>query len=223
VDDEPFVNPQRMMELARAIAAADIDKEFFAYCRIDSMLRDEALMRRWQVVGLRRLFIGVETIFDRELKDYNKRQLKTDIVRGLVADKELGLSLFCNFIIHPSYAHEEFDEVIRFIRANDVDYPSFTIWTPIPGTGNTYDQVIERQPNGRPNWDYFDLQHPVTPTRLPRQEFMDRFNNFFEVFASKYSAAESPLFLQHLESGQDRLAALARRVLTLAGPPHNGG
>jgi radical SAM superfamily enzyme YgiQ (UPF0313 family) len=221
VDDEPFVNPHRMMELAEGIEEAGLDKEFFAYCRIDSILRDTDLMKRWQEVGLRRLLIGVETIFDHELKDYNKRQKRDEIVKGIQVARDMGLSLFCNFIIHPNYADREFDEVIQFIRDNEVDYPSFTIWTPIPGTGNTYNEVIERQPNGRPNWDYFDLQHPVIPTRLPRQEFMHRFDNLYQTFAANYFSSESPLMLQaYKERSQELrepLISLARKVLTLAG------
>src|SRR5262245_9141784 len=38
VDDEPFVDPRRMWALATAIKEAGIDKEYFAYCRIDSLL-----------------------------------------------------------------------------------------------------------------------------------------------------------------------------------------
>jgi len=219
VDDEPFVAPERMTELARGIAEANIDKEFFAYCRIDSILRDARLMRRWQAVGLRRLLIGVETIFDHELKDYNKRMKREEIVRGLQSAKEMGLSLFCNFIIHPSYTEKEFDEVIAFIKENGVDYPSFTIWTPIPGTGNNYDNVIVRQPNGRPNWDYFDLQHPVIPTKLPRAEFMHLFENLYQVFASNYYASASPLtveaYKERAQALRDPFVALAAKVLGL--------
>jgi hypothetical protein len=64
-------------------------------------------------------------------------------------------------------------ELKRFIRENGIDYPSFTIWTPIPGTaegGTCYDPVVERQPNGRPDWNQFDLQHAVIPTRLPKED-----------------------------------------------------
>jgi radical SAM superfamily enzyme YgiQ (UPF0313 family) len=220
VDDEPFVNPQRMTELAEGIAEEGLDKEYFAYCRIDSILRDTDLMRRWHDVGLRRLLIGVETIFDHELKDYNKRQKRAEIEDGLRTAKKIGLGLFCNFIIHPNYTEKEFQEVIRFIRDNGVDYPSFTIWTPIPGTGNTYDAVIERQPNGRPNWDYFDLQHPVIKTRLPRQEFMHQFEDLYQIFAANYFASYSPLMLKaYQERSQELrepLIALARKVLSLS-------
>lgn len=217
VDDEPFVNSKRMRALAERIKEAGIDKEFFSYCRIDSFLKDLDLIVQWREIGLRRLLIGVETIFDHELSDYNKRQQRTQIVEGLRAAKQAGISLYCNFIVHPNYTEHEFGELVRFIKDNEVDYPSFTIWTPIPGTGQDYCDVIERQPNGRPNWDYFDLQHPVIETALPREEFMRHYENLYQVFASNYLQSESPMtveaYKERDEMKQDPYVLLALKVL----------
>jgi radical SAM superfamily enzyme YgiQ (UPF0313 family) len=227
VDDEPFVDPKRMWAMAEAIEAAGLDKEYFAYCRIDSLLRDLDLMKKWRGIGLRRLLIGVETVFDHELKEYNKRQQREDIVRGLKAAREIGLSLFCNFIVHPHYGKDEFEQLVAFIKENDVDYPSFTIWTPIPGTadgGTKYDDVTELQPNGRPNWDYFDLQHAVIESKLPREEFKHEFDSLFRVFWWNYMQSDSPLTVQSYHDRDERLhetyMSIARRVL--GGGPGSG-
>ncbi len=221
VDDEPFVNSKRMRAMAERIAEKGLEKEFFAYCRIDSFLKDQPLMEQWKEIGLKRLLIGVETIFDHELKDYNKRQQRDQIIRALEVAKKIGVGMFCNFIIHPNYTEKEFQAVIQFIKEYEVDYPSFTIWTPIPGTGNNYETVIERQPNGRPNWDYFDLQHPVIETRLPKAEFMKQFENLYQVFAGNYLNSDSPLTVQAYQERQEALkdpaVLLALRVLSLMG------
>jgi radical SAM superfamily enzyme YgiQ (UPF0313 family) len=138
-------------------------------------------------VGLRRLFFGVETIFDNELKDYNKRQKREQILEAHREAKSLGIEIFSGFIINPSYGRSEFESLMAFIKEHDISYPSFTILTPIPGTDATFDQITERQPNGRPDWDYFDLQHPVVPTTLPRGEFMQHYRDLYRVFGEKYS------------------------------------
>ncbi len=220
VDDEPFVDPKRMWALAQAIKESGVDKEYFAYCRIDSLLRDIELMKFWRSVGLRRLLIGVETVFDYELKEYNKRQLRAQIVQGMQAAKEIGLSLFCNFIVNPSYGKKEFEDLVQFIKENDVDYPSFTILTPIPGTadgGTDYTRVTETQPNGRPNWDYFDLQHAVLPTALPKDQFMHEYDSLYRVFWTSYFQSDSPITMQTYKERDDRLhetyLAVARHIL----------
>ncbi len=206
VDDEPFVDPRRMQALAAAIGDARIEKEYFAYCRIDSFLRDRELMRRWREIGLRRLFIGVETIFDHELQDYNKRLKRGEIIEAYRVARELDIDLFSGFIISPEYTAAEFEALVTFIEEHKVEYPSFTILTPIPGTecGASFDHVLEKQPNGRPNWNYFDLQHPVTRTRLPRDEFMQHYRDLYRVFAPRYlrfMLPDHPMFTASLLKG----------------------
>jgi radical SAM superfamily enzyme YgiQ (UPF0313 family) len=198
VDDEPFVNPARMHELALAIAASGLRKEYFAYCRIDSFLRDRKLFEQWRDVGLRRLFFGVETIFDDELADYNKRQEQQQIRDAVLAARDIGIQLFCSFIIKPVYSRERFAQVADFIRETDIDYPSFTILTPLPGTGVPFDAVIPRQANGRPNWEHFDLQHAVTRTLLPPDEFMREYRALQNVFSESYRNARHPFYIDRV-------------------------
>ncbi|MHC5611703.1 MAG: B12-binding domain-containing radical SAM protein [Nostoc sp.] len=189
VDDEPFVNRNRMFQLAQAIKEAKVEREFFAYCRIDSFLRNPELILTWREIGLRRLFFGVETIFNHELKDYKKRLELEQIITAIKTSREMDIKLMTNFIIKPEYTHYEFEQLVRFIEDNDVEYPSFTILTPLPGTEycQTFNHILDLQPNGRPNWDLFDLQNPVTKTKLPKEEFMAEYRNLQRVFIKNYT------------------------------------
>jgi radical SAM superfamily enzyme YgiQ (UPF0313 family) len=189
VDDEAFINGKRMTQLAQALKASGIRKRYFTYCRIDTLLRQPALMAAWAEVGLERLFIGIEAVTPEELTDYNKKLGVVQIEEGLRAAAQLGIAVFGGFIVHPNYKPQSFKHLIRFIEHNRVDYPSFTVLTPLPGTEalQTFDAVIERQPNGRPNWELFDLQHPVTRTRLPKAEFEREYHNLYRVFGGVYA------------------------------------
>lgn len=217
-DDEPFVNGPRMKALAEAIAAAGIEKEYYAYCRVDSFLRDRDLMKQWVDVGLRRLFFGIESVLERELVEYNKKQTLRQILDAVAAAKEMGIGLFCGFIVNPNYSPEDFDELKRFIRTNGIDYPSFTVWTPIPGIadgGTDYGPVISRQPNGRPNWNHFDLQHATIPTRLPENEFMRLYHSLWEVSHFAGLPAQPPEFQAGFDPETEaRLRTAAYAALT---------
>jgi radical SAM superfamily enzyme YgiQ (UPF0313 family) len=190
VDDEPFVNGRRMQLLAESIRAARIHKRYFAYCRIDTLIRQPALMREWRDIGLERLFMGLEAITDDGLIDYNKRLQVTQIEKGLKLINELGIHLFAGFVVNTNYTLRDFKRLVRFIEHNRIEYPSFTVLTPIPGTHGlaTFNSIVELQSNGRPNWDLFDLQHPVTQTFLPRDEFMQEYKNLYKVFNKHYVA-----------------------------------
>jgi len=189
VDDEAFINGKRMRLLAEALKAAGVRKRYFTYCRIDTLLRQPQLMALWREVGLERLFIGIEAVTPDELKDYNKKLEVAQIEQGLRAAGQLGIAVFGGFIVHTHYSPRAFKQLIRFIEHNRVDYPSFTILTPLPGTAalETFDHVTERQSSGRPNWELFDLQHAVTQTKLPKEEFEREYSNLYRVFGGVYA------------------------------------
>jgi radical SAM superfamily enzyme YgiQ (UPF0313 family) len=210
VDDEAFINGKRMMLLAQALKQRGIRKRYFTYCRIDTLLRQPDLMAAWAEVGLERLFIGIEAVTPEELNDYNKKLGVVQIEEGLRAATSLGISVFGGFIVHPNYSPQSFKQLIRFIEHNRVDYPSFTILTPLPGTEalETFDAVTERQPNGRPNWELFDLQHPVTQTRLPKAKFETEYHNLYRVFGSVY-APHRPI------TGAPRILRMAAPAVSL--------
>jgi radical SAM superfamily enzyme YgiQ (UPF0313 family) len=188
VDDEAFVNGKRMWALAQCLKSSGVRKRYFTYCRIDTLLRQPQLMELWAEIGLERLFIGIEAISSTELDLYNKRLSVMQIEDGLRRSAEIGISVFGGFIVNPNYTRQSFKQLVRFIEHNKVDYPSFTILTPLPGTADldTFDRVTERQPNGRPNWELFDLQHVVTETFLPRGEFDRQYTELFRVFGGVY-------------------------------------
>ena len=208
VDDEPFVNAMRMRDLAGKIERSGIKKHFFSYCRTDSLIRERETVRQWRDIGLRRLLLGIETVFDDEAARYNKKQNNAQVIKAIQIGAELDVHLLCNFIVHPSYTEKEFNGLIGFIKENDIQYPSFTIWTPLPGTPCRDMDILIRQPNGRPNWDYFDLQHPVTKTALPLAEFHRQFNRLWQVFTPNYLKyhPDNPLY-------RKPLMELAARVL----------
>jgi hypothetical protein len=183
-----------MTDLAQAIRAAGIRKRYFTYCRIDTLLRERELLELWRDIGLERLFIGIEAVSARALADYNKKLTVAQVEAGLAAAREMGIAVFAGFIVGTDFTRRDFKELVRFVERHKVDYPSFTILTPLPGTDalRTFEPVLDRQPNGRPDWELFDLQHPVTKTLLPRADFMREYENLQRVFAGKGLAYRPP-------------------------------
>ncbi|MGI8550336.1 MAG: B12-binding domain-containing radical SAM protein, partial [Dehalococcoidia bacterium] len=197
VDDEAFINGKRMVKLAEAIKASGIRHRYFTYCRIDTLIRQPEVLTLWREIGLERLFIGVEAVTDEDLLAFNKKLNVNQVDTGLRLARELGINVFANFIVKPTYTEKDFRQLAKFIQMREdvIDYPSFTIWTPIPGTDlldSTFSGVIERQPNGRPNWALFDCQNAVTRMALPKGEFIRQYFNLWQLFGSHANAANSP-------------------------------
>ncbi len=188
VDDEAFINGKRMVALAEAIASAGLRKRFFAYCRIDTLLRQREVVAAWRRIGLRRLFIGIEAITDELQLQFNKKLALADIERGLSVARELDIDVMGQFIVPTDATPLDFKRMARFVEHHRIRYPSFTILTPIPGTHllESFDHLLELQPNGRPNWDLFDCQTPVTETQMPKKEFMQEYRGLQRLFSGSY-------------------------------------
>jgi hypothetical protein len=45
------------------------------------------------------------------------------------------------------------------------------------------------------NWSHFDLQHPVIPTKLPKEEFMSEYRKLQALFFDRYRTAGHPYFV----------------------------
>lgn len=193
VDDEAFINRRRMLRLAQAIGQSGIRKSLFAYCRMDTLVRQKDVLRAWREIGLERLLIGIDAFSAKDLKEYNKGYDVAKIEEGLAAARELDIDVFAQFVVNPDYTHRDFERLIRFVEHHKIAYPSFTVLTPLPGTPllSTFESVTELRPNGRPNWDYFDTQNAVTATRLPKDEFHRTYRNLFRRFQGSYTLHRS--------------------------------
>jgi radical SAM superfamily enzyme YgiQ (UPF0313 family) len=207
VDDEAFVNRRHMLAMAEAIRSSGIRKKYFTYCRIDTLVKHRDLLELWHAIGLDRLFIGIEAITDSDLTTYNKRLEVAQVEEGIRIARDIGIQVFAGFIVNPRSTERDFRRLVRFIEHNRIDYPSFTILTPLPGTDalKSFDAVTEWQPNGRPNWNLFDLQHPVTATRLPRERFLAEYHDLFRTFSPTFSEHRDVRPLMNLGS-EPRLA-----------------
>lgn len=188
IDDEAFINGPRMLKLAEAIEQAGIRKRLFAYCRIDTLLRNRHVLARWRKIGLERLLVGIDAISSKDLVEYNKKVKIAQIEDGIKVARELDINLLAQFVVNTDYERRDFRRLQRFVEHHKLDYPTFTVLTPLPGTELLADMnvVIERQVNGRPNWDLFDTQNAVTQTVLPKDEFRAEYRNLFHRFHGAY-------------------------------------
>ncbi|MFE3171598.1 B12-binding domain-containing radical SAM protein [Amycolatopsis sp. NPDC059090] len=187
VDDEAFINGRRMRELAAAIAAAGVRKRLFAYCRIDSLLRNRDVLAAWRDIGLERIFVGIDAITEKDLGEYRKKTRLTQIEEGIRAAEELGIEIFAQFVVNTDYEPRDFRRLVKFIEHHRIRFPTFTVLTPLPGTEllADFESVLARQANGRPDWDQFDCQHAVTRTRMPLQEFHDAYRALYRRFRDR--------------------------------------
>ena len=178
VDANTFGNVDHARRLCRAIAAANLGKQFLGDVRSDTVVRHPDLLREWHAAGLRTVVIGFEEISDAGLLQMNKANREAVNREAIAILREIGLTIVGDFIVDPGYDHADFDRLYAYIEANPIDLPIFTVMTPLPGTA-LHQAWRERIVNH--DLDYYTLANAVVPTRLGDAEFYRRYAELFQL------------------------------------------
>jgi radical SAM superfamily enzyme YgiQ (UPF0313 family) len=169
VDDEAFLDANRMSRLADAIEAAGIKKKYLADVRSDTVLRNPELMRKWQKIGLDSLYMGFE-FYDQEDLDYvGKGTSPEKNEQAIELLQNLGIHIYGLFMVRPDYDETNFKAFARYVRRFNFDrMAQFTVLTPLPGS-DLYEELKEQILDV--GLEFFDFMHAVLPTKLPLKEF----------------------------------------------------
>jgi len=167
-DDIFWMNVRRGYELAAAIKASGIRKHYTIQTRTDIVTRFPELIETWRECGEMTIFLGLEKVDDAGLSSINKKNTVANNNRAIEILQDLGVGYTPNFIVDPSWEHEDFDKLKRWIDKTGAYNSGFSVLTPLPGT-DLWDKVQSDLVTG--DWELFDITHAVLPTRLPLEEF----------------------------------------------------
>ncbi len=180
VDDEAFIQPQRMSLLADAIIESKINKKFHMYLRTDTALRHPEVLERWAEAGLHSVMVGAESTSDEELRGYNKGTSAEQTARAIELFHRLNIKVRANFIVRPEYSEDDFAKLAQTVADLRVDLPSFAVLTPLPGT-QLYEESRHLLLSDNP--DLFDCYHTLFPTKLPLDKFYSCFSDLLSMTA----------------------------------------
>jgi len=178
VDANTFGNVGHARRLCKAIAAAQLGKQFLGDVRSDTVVRHPDLMREWHAAGLRTVVIGFEEISDTGLAQMNKENREAVNREAIAILREIGITIVGDFIVDPGYGHDDFDRLHAYLQANPIDLPIFTVMTPLPGTAL---HRVWRERIVNHDLDYYTLANAVVPTRLGDGEFYRRYAELFQL------------------------------------------
>lgn len=206
-DDIFWMNNRRSKDLAAAIQASGIRKHFTIQTRSDIITKFPDLIELWREVSDLSIFLGLEKIDDEGLDSVNKSNTAAHNDRAIEILQDLGVGYTPNFIVDPSWDRKHFDDLKRWIDRTGAYNSGFSILTPLPGT-DLWDEVCDEV--NTEDWELFDIQHAVLPTRLPLEEFYAEFAGLWQ------HALDVRYRLRgRMRTNMTLLAALATRRVTL--------
>lgn len=176
VDDEAFINVKKMNDLADKILAGNIKKKYHMYVRCDTVAQNPGTLEKWAGIGLDSVLMGLESIFQEELNNYNKKISRQLAQKSLRILHDSGVEVRANFIIKPGYTKQQFEQVKQAVEELDIDKPTFAVLTPFYGT-DVYEVEKDNFIIDKP--EFFDCYHAFMPTALPLLDFYHEFTELF--------------------------------------------
>jgi hopanoid C-3 methylase len=174
VDDEMFINAQRTETIARLLLERGIRKRYISWARSDTICRNVELFRLWKKAGLAVVYVGLESLEEKNLQDYHKGLGADTNRRAVEILRELGIELHAALMVNPDFTKEDFIKVQRSIDFVAPAEVSFTVFSPPPGTAlweKHRQSFICADP-----YAFYDCMHTLLPTRLPLNEFYRYFS-----------------------------------------------
>jgi radical SAM superfamily enzyme YgiQ (UPF0313 family) len=157
VDDDFLFNKERLNEFINLIKEKNINKKYICYGRSDFIAENEELMEKLKSIGLYYVLVGLETIEDNILVEYNKKSNVNNNIKSIEICNKLGINIMGMFIIGLDYTTKNFKNLYKWIKSHHLKHVAISIYTPEMGieSYNTYkDSLITDNPS---HWDYLHL------------------------------------------------------------------
>jgi radical SAM superfamily enzyme YgiQ (UPF0313 family) len=182
-DDDFFFDYKHALRICRLIEDAGIEKQYYVLSRVDSINRHPDIVERWAQIGLKKVFLGLESFRDEELESLDKRCTVKRNNQAIEILHKNRIDPLGAFVIQPYYGKKDFDALLKYMDRMRIYYHEFTVLTPFPGT-QFYDKVKSQLMYSDNR--LFDLAHSLLPTTLPSEDF-------YRLYSRLYRKAHSPI------------------------------
>ena len=165
VDDNFTASPSRAKALMRAMIDRNVrPRRWFAQVRAESA-RDDELLSLMKESGCGYVYVGMESINPKTLKNYNKRQEVSDIEYCIRRFHEYGIMVHGMFVFgSDDDTVDTIEETVSFALKNRIDTVQFMVLTPLPGT-RTFAELESAGRIFTREWNLYDAHHVVFAPR----------------------------------------------------------
>lgn len=154
-DDNFTANRKRISELCDLLIEKKYQINFGAQVRSD-LAKDPELLEKMVKAGLRRVYVGFESIDDNVLKALNKSQSRSDIELSISTFRRFGVRIHGMFIFGEDHdIVQSIYDTTKFATENGIDTVQFMILTPFPGT-ECFERFEKEDRLFHKDWDYYN-------------------------------------------------------------------
>jgi radical SAM superfamily enzyme YgiQ (UPF0313 family) len=219
LDDNIIGHPKYAKELFKAIKPLKIG--WIGQASI-SFTHDEELMKLAAESGCHALFIGLESVCEKELENMRKSLNNlTELESALKKIRKMGILVHASMIFgFDNDTRETFLQTVRFLKKNRVSTVSFNVLTPYPGT-KVFEEMRFAGRLLTNDWRYYDHNTVVfQPRNMTSAELQtgktfarDKFYSIPSVFRRLWGNLHHPLIYLATNYGHMRQVKVEKKYL----------
>ena len=162
VDDNFTANMKRVEEICDKIIKEGIKLDLICQSRIDVIKNNPNIIKKMSKAGFWLFFLGIESFNQKSLNDIKKRVHFRDIVEAIKILHDNDMLIIGSLLIGSSLDEKEkdIDLMIKIVKKLGIDFPIYSIMTPLPGT-KFRDIVIEKNYLLSRNWSEYNFTTAV--------------------------------------------------------------
>ncbi|SNS96275.1 Radical SAM superfamily enzyme YgiQ, UPF0313 family [Anaerovirgula multivorans] len=170
-DNDFLHNGDRIGELCDFLEEENIHKNFICYASVNSILKNEEVIKRFTKLGLRAVLVGYETFKEEELKRYQKKSSTEDNLEASRFLKEIGLDVWASFMVHPDWSVEDFKGFRRYLKRLNPEISTFSPLTPFPNLPlyNEYKHRLIIQKEEYEKWSFGQVT--ISPSKMSLRRY----------------------------------------------------
>lgn len=185
VDDDFLFDVDRLKEFIKLIKEKNIKKNYICYGRSDFIAKNTSLMKELKEIGLYYVLVGLESINDNQLNDYNKKSNVYNNIRSIEICNNLGINIMGMFIVDLDYTSKDFKNLYKWIKKYKLKHVAISIFTPEMGI-ETYDMYKDKLITDNPShWDYLHLV--AQPTKMSVKKY---YFNYYKLMIKLFLKAK---------------------------------
>jgi anaerobic magnesium-protoporphyrin IX monomethyl ester cyclase len=203
-DDNFTLKPARMVEFCEEVLRRQWDMYWWAFSRVDSVVKNEEVVKLMARAGLRQVFVGFESGSQEVLDQFGKDLDVDKAFKAVEILKKYKISVWASFIIGAlNETKKMIKQTIKFANKLNPDFIQFGILTPYPGTA-LYEKVKNRLLTT--NWRKFWGGDPVIKLdKLSSKELKKLFWRAHLSFYARPKRLFSVVFPFFLSTSKDSL------------------
>ncbi|MHA1264081.1 MAG: B12-binding domain-containing radical SAM protein [Candidatus Helarchaeota archaeon] len=174
-DSSFTLDMKRVEKICELILQYGLDNKWYsAQGRVDSVVKNPAIVDKMQEAGFKMLFIGIESIFQKSLDKIGKNITIEQIKTAVKMLHDRGITIFGSIIIgNIGETREDVLKTIHFAKELDIDIMQFTPLTPYPQT-KLFEEALAKGWIQNDDYDNWNLCNPIMATpELSVEEIKD--------------------------------------------------